>query len=179
MGMPMNIHQIQMLYDKQQDRILLRVSTRDQAEFRFWLTRRFVKRLWELLLKLLEQDGAFRSSSLEARRALLGMQHETFIGAGDFSQAYEDGTRQLPLGPEPVLLTTARGKAGAGGARVLSLHPARGQGIDIALNSKLLHMIVKLLRDAVARSDWDIRITLMSDGDPLMAASSTASRTLN
>jgi hypothetical protein len=80
----MNIHQIQMLYDKQQDRVLLRVSTRDQTEFRFWLTRRFVKRLWGLLLKMLERDETFRSLSVEARRALLGMQHETFIGEGTF-----------------------------------------------------------------------------------------------
>ena len=175
----MNIHQFQMLYDKQQDRILLRVSTRDRAEFRFWLTRRFVKRLWGLLQKLLEQDEAFRSLGLEARRALLGMQHETFIEEGDFSHGYEDGARQLPLGPEPVLLTTARGKAGAKGARILSLHPTQGQGIDIALNSKLLHMIVKLLRDAVARSDWDVKITLMSDSNSFVAASPATSRTLN
>jgi hypothetical protein len=175
----MNIHQIQMLYDKQQDRVLLRVSTRDQTEFRFWLTRRFVKRLWGLLLKMLEQDEAFRSLSVEARHALLGMQHETFIGEGDFSQTYEDGARQLPLGPEPVLLTTARGKAGAKGAQILSLHPTQGQGIDIALNSKLLHMIAKLLRDAVSRSDWDIRITLMPNAERFTAASPATSRTLN
>lgn len=175
----MNIHQIQMLYDKQQDRILLRVSTRDHAEFRFWLTRRFVKRLWGLLLKMLEQDEAFRSLSLEGRRALLGMQHETSIGEGDFSQTYQDGARQLPFGPEPVLLTSAKGKTGAKGAQVLSLHPTLGQGIDIALNSKLLHMITKLLRDAVSRSDWDIRMTLMSDIEPFAAASPATSRTLN
>jgi hypothetical protein len=175
----MNIHQIQMLYDKQQDRILLRVSTRDEAEFRFWLTRRFVKRLWGLLLKMLEQDEAFRSLSLEARRALLGMQHETFVGEGDFSQAYESGARQLPFGPEPVLLTTARGKIGAQGAQILSLHPTQGQGIDIALKSKLLHLIVKLLSDAVSRSDWDIKITLMSGAELFSAASPATSRTLN
>ena len=175
----MNIHQIQMLYDKQQDRVLLRVSTRDENEFRFWLTRRFVKRLWGLLLKMLEQDEAFRSLSLEARRALLGMQHETFIGEGDFSQVYEDGARQLPFGREPVLLTTARGKAGAKGAQILSLHPTAGQGIDIALNSKLLHMVAKLLRDAVSRSDWDIKITLMSGAEQFTAMSPATSRTLN
>lgn len=175
----MNIHQIQMLYDKQQDRVLLRVSTRDQTEFRFWLTRRFVKRLWGLLLKMLEQDETFRALSVEARRALLGMQHETFIGEGNFSQAYEAGARQLPLGPEPVLLTTARGKAGAKGAQILSLHPALGQGIDIALNSKLLHMMVKLLHDAVSRSDWDVRIALFSNAEQFAVASPATSRTLN
>jgi len=175
----MNIHQIQMAYDKEQDRILLRLSTRERTEFRFWLTRRYVKRLWGLLIRMLEQDESFRRLSDEARRALLGMQHEASIVDGDFSKSYEDGARQLPLGPEPVILTTARGKGDAKGGQVLSLHPTRGQGIDIALNNKLLHMVVKLLRDAVSHSDWDVRIALYSSAEPLTAASPVASRTLN
>jgi hypothetical protein len=174
-----NIHQIQMAYDKEQDRILLRLSTRERTEFRFWLTRRYVKRLWGLLIRMLEQDESFRCLSEEARRALLGMQHEASIVDGDFSKGYEGGARQLPLGPEPVLLTTARGKADAKAGQVLSLHPTRGQGIDIALNKRLLHMIVKLLRDAVARSDWDIRVALFSDAGQFATTHPATSRTLN
>jgi len=175
----MNIHQIQMAYDPQQDRILLRLSTSDQAEFRFWLTRRFVKRLWGLLRQMLERDESFQKLSDEARQALLGMQHETFIDEGDFSKNFEDGSRQLPLGPEPVLLTAAKGKPGTRGARVLSLYPAQGQGIDIALDARLLHMICKLLRDAVSRSDWDVRITLLGGAGPVPAMVPATSRTLN
>lgn len=175
----MNIHQIQMAYDQQQDRILLRLSTREHTEFRFWLTRRFVKRLWGLLTKMLEQDESFRSLSEEARRALLGMQHETFVDEGDFSKAYEDSVRDMPLGPEPVLLTTAKGKVDGEGKQTLSLHPASGQGIDLGLNSKLLHMVVKLLRDAVARSDWDIKIALFGGTGQFAATDPATPRTLN
>jgi hypothetical protein len=175
----MNIHQIQMAYDQRQDRILLRLSTREHTEFRFWLTRRFVKRLWALLVKMLEQDAAFRSLSEEARRALLGMQHESFVEEGEFSKAYEDSARDTPLGAEPVLLTTAKGKVDGKGTQTLSLHPATGQGIDLGLNSKLLHMVVKLLRDAVSRSDWDIRIALYSGTGQLAGGEAAAPRTLN
>ena len=175
----MNIHQIQMAYDQHHDRILMRVSTNDEAEFRFWLTRRFVKRLWGLLRKMLEQDESCRELSAEARRALLGMQHETYVDEGNFGKAFKGGSQRLPLGAEPVLLTTAKGKAGAGGGQVLSLYPAKGPGIDIALNPRLLHMLGKLLRDAVARSDWDVRITLLSGGEPYSPATPAAPRTLN
>ena len=175
----MNIHQIQMAYDQRQDRILLRLSTREHTEFRFWLTRRFVKRLWALLLKMLEQDESFRTLSEAARRALLGMQHESFVEAGDFSKAYEDAARDMPLGPEPVLLATAKGKVDGKGTQTLSLHPAAGQGIDLGLNSKLLHMVVKLLRDAVSRSDWDIRIALSSGSGQPAAMDPATPRTLN
>ena len=36
------ISQIQMRYVPLEDRVLLRLNTSDQDEFRFWLTRRFV-----------------------------------------------------------------------------------------------------------------------------------------
>jgi hypothetical protein len=117
----MNIHQIQMTYHQQQDRIVMRLSTSDRAEFRFWLTRRFVKRFWELLRKMLEQDESIQELGDEARRAVVGMQHETFVDQGDFSKGFDDRSRRLPLGREPVLLTSAKGKAGAKGGRVLSL----------------------------------------------------------
>jgi hypothetical protein len=168
----MNIHQIQLAYNAQEDRILLRLSTNDRTEFRFWLTRRFVKRLWSLLRKMLEEDASFKELGEEARRAVLGMQHETFVEQGDFSKGFDNQSRQLPLGGDPVLLTTAKGKVNARGGRVLSLYPASGPGIDIALSARLLHMICKLLRDAVSRSDWDFRITLGAGSGQLSAATS-------
>src|SRR5262245_38468956 len=48
----MTIHQMQIRPDEQEDRLLLRLSTTDAAEFRFWLTRSFVKKLWGMLIKM-------------------------------------------------------------------------------------------------------------------------------
>jgi hypothetical protein len=175
----MNIHQIQMAYDQRHDRILMRLSTRERTEFRFWLTRRFVKRFGDLLWKMLERDESFRSLSADARRALLGMQHEAIVDEGDFSQAYAEQPRQLPLGSEPVLLATAKGGIRAGGGQTLSLRPVTGQGIDMRLDSKLLHLLVKILRDAVSRSDWDISIVPLAGGAHSAPASPTSPRTLN
>ena len=100
----------------------------------------------------------------------------TYVEQGNFSKAFEGGSQNLPLGVEPVLLTSAKGRPGARGAQVLSLYPPKGKGIDIALNAKLLHMLSKLLRDAVSRSDWDFRISLLPGGAGL---SPVPSRTLN
>jgi hypothetical protein len=41
----MNIHQLSVNHDERQDRLLLRLNTQDQQEFRFWLTRRMTLRL--------------------------------------------------------------------------------------------------------------------------------------
>jgi hypothetical protein len=39
----MRLHQIRIDYHQEQDRLLLRISTNEGSELRFWLTRRFVK----------------------------------------------------------------------------------------------------------------------------------------
>jgi hypothetical protein len=81
----MRIHRIQIGSDEQEDRLLLRVSTTDGCEYRFWLTQ---------------------------------------------------------------------------GLQVLSLYPRQGQGLDMTLDTRLLHILAKLLRDAVGRTDWDIHLAL-------------------
>jgi hypothetical protein len=53
----MTIHQMQIRPDEQEDRLMLRLSTTEGAEFRFWLTRTFVKKLWGMLLKTVEWDA--------------------------------------------------------------------------------------------------------------------------
>ncbi len=90
----MQIHQIQIRHDETEDRLLLRLSTSDNHEFRFWLTRRFVKRLWAMLVQM------------------------------------------------------------------LSLHPRQGPGIDMTLDTRLLHIFSRLLRQAVAKTDWEMNLGL-------------------
>ena len=159
----MQMRQIQVRYDKLQDRVLLRLSTTDDCELRFWLTRRFVKRLWGLLVKLLEQDKAVRQQIDEdTRRTVLGIQHDGFVQQGDFSKDFEERPYHLPLGKEPVLLAKGEGKQLDDGTYVLGLHAQRGERIDIALDMRLLHLVSKLLADAVAHADWDVKLVMYS-----------------
>jgi len=155
------IHQIQIRHDENEDRLLLRLSTTDHREFRFWLTRRFVKRLWAMLLQMLEWDQAVQQQvDPETRRTVLDIQHEGYAQQANYSQKFEEVPRQLPLGDAPALLATAKGKKGESGAQMLSLHPRQGQGIDMTLDTRLLHVFSRLLREAVAKTDWDIQLAL-------------------
>ncbi len=160
----MNIHQIQMAYDKQQDRILLRVSTSERAEFKFWVTRRYVKLLWTILIKMLERDPvAAVHADEKVRRTMMGFQHADAVRAGDFAKQYEETASALPLGTDPVLLSRITAKQNAGAQQFLCMHPEQGQGIDIAVNAELLHMISKLVVDAVAQSGWDLKLAIDPD----------------
>ena len=157
----MSIHQIQVRYDETQDRILLRLSTTEGSEFRFWLTRRFVKQLWGILVQMLEWDQAVeRQTDLQARRTVLDIQHEGYAQQANYSKKFEEIPRTMPFGEAPVVLARAQGKRRDASTQVLSLHPQQGQGIDMTLDTKLLHIFSRLLREAVAKADWDINLFL-------------------
>jgi len=161
----MGIHQIQIRYDESEDRLLLRLSTTDNSEFRFWLTRRFTKRLWGMLVQMLEWDHAVKQQiHPEMRRTVLDIRQEGYSRQMNYSKSFDEPTpeapRKLPLGEAPVLLAKARGKQGEKNLQVLSLHPVRGQGIDINLDNRLLHIFVRLLREQVAKTDWDVKLDL-------------------
>lgn len=171
----MHIHQIQIRHDETEDRLLLRLSTTGNQEFRFWLTRRFVKRLWAMLVQMLEWEDAVRQQlDPSARRAVLDIQHEGYAQQANYAKKFEEAPRELPLGEAPALLAKAKGKKGHSGMQLLSLHPQQGQGIDLTLDTRLLHVFSRLLRQAVAKTDWDISLGLHrrqeSSEPPLEAA---------
>lgn len=176
----MSIRQIQARYDELQDRVLLRLSTSDDTEFVFWFTRRFTRRFWGFLLKTLEQDEPVRQQSdTEARKAVLAMRHENFVQQGNFSKPFEEKTYQRPLGPEPMLVVRADYTPGAKpGTFTLSLRPQQGQGVDLGLTAPLLHSICKLLLDAAAQSDWDLKLVMPSAMFQPFADENPAPRTL-
>jgi len=155
------------------------ISTDDGVELRMWLTRRYVKLLWPLLVKLAE-DASPRirtQANPEARKALLGIEHEQAVSKADFSKAYEKKSRSVPLGEDPLLLGRIQTGHDRKGRPVLALHPATGQGITLTLDSVLLHSVCRLLQAAVKKSGWDMDLQL--PGPEIAAAEPRAGRTIN
>jgi len=176
----MAIHQIQFAYNEQQDRVLMRVSTSGGEEFRFWLTRRFTRRLWGLLVKLLELDRPVRQQvDLDAKRTVLGIRHEGFAQQGNFSAPFEERDYRRPLGEEPLLLARAEGSQRGDGNYLLRLHPQPGQGIDMVLDTQLLHLFSRLLNQVVAKTDWDVKLDLYPPQEQALPEVQTQPRKLN
>ncbi|MBU3547456.1 hypothetical protein [Polynucleobacter sp. MWH-Jannik1A5] len=102
----MTIKQINATYLVNEDRILFRFNTQDQAEYRLWFTRRVTLFLLaassHLLSKKLEQEH-----SAEAAKALNKFENEAFLEAAKTANAgqntYESGT-QFPIGFDPLLV---------------------------------------------------------------------------
>lgn len=153
----MNIHQIQCLYQPLEDRILLRIMVTDRSEFRCWLTRRYVKLLWQVMLKLLERDPSTTTLPNEnTRRAMIDFQHENMVRTGQFAKPFEEGAVALAvadakrLAVAPELATMAEsGLPGVEASGWTALcAPA---GVPQPVISLLHRELVKALNDRVIR----------------------------
>jgi len=173
------LQQLKIDYSAEQDRLLMLIAASDGVELRLWLTRRYVKLLWPLLVKLAEEASPRirTQASLEARKALLGIEHEQAVSKADFSKAYEKQSRSTPLGAEPLLLGRIQTGHDRKGRPVLALHPATGQGVTLTLDSVLLHSVCRLLQASVKKSGWDMELAL--PGPDVAANEERARRTLN
>ena len=175
----MKLHQLKIDFHAEQDRLLMLVSTDDGAEVRMWLTRRFVKLLWPLLVKLAEDANPRITvqANPDARKALLGIEHQKAVQKADFSKPFTQEARSTPLGEEPLLLARIQTGKDPRGLRVVSMHPSSGQGLTLTLDEVLLHSVCRLLQAAVSKSQWDIELKLPGVGqEPAEAAEP---RTLN
>lgn len=176
----MRLHQLKIDYDAVQDRMLMLISTTDGVEVRGWLTRRFVRLLWPLLVKLAEESSPrIRTQpNPEARQALLGLEHEQAVAKADFSKPYAaTPAPSKPLGDEPLLLARIRTGRDKDGHPLVALHPVEGQGLTLTLDPVLLHSVCRLLQSAVEKSDWNIELKL--PGLAPQPAAERNGRTLN
>ena len=164
----MRLHQLKVEYRPDEDRLLMRLATDTGAEVLLWLTRRCVARLWPVLLNMAQATPEVQlQHNAEARKALLGFQHEKAIRKANFSKPYEEAERERPLGADPLLVARIQPRRDQQGRNVLGLLPAAGQGVHITLDENLLHGLMKLLQNAVQKSEWNLDLALPSGMTPV------------
>ena len=176
----MRLHQLKIDFVAEQDRLLMLIAASEKVEVRMWLTRRFVKLLWPLLVKLAEEASPRirTQANPEARKALLGLEHEHAVSKADFSKPYDAASLATPLGSTPILLARIQTGHDRSGQPVVALHPSDGQGVTLTFDSVLLHSLCRLLQAAVKKSDWDMELKLPGT-EPQDEPGERAVRTLN
>ncbi len=157
--------------------MLLRVRSSDDAEFRFAITRRYLVLLWPMLMKMADAFSARKSADPLTRNTLAELAHGDAVNKADFASAYRDGLT-FPLGEEAILLARISIVAGTGSTQTLSLLPQNGQGINLELDEKLVHVLARLLQEAANAAEWglDLRIT---PGSTAVAGDTPAPRMLH
>ena len=157
MSKPPQLEQFSASYDAAQDRLLLRIRSSDDAEFRFWITRRYLALLWPLLMKMAEDFSARKTTDPLTRNTLAELAHGDAVNKADFGSAYRDGS-SYPLGEEPILLGRVTVKSLQGNTQTLTLLPQEGQGINLDLDEKLVHVVARLLQQAAVAAEWALNL---------------------
>ena len=161
----MNIHQVNVSYVGEQDRVLLRINSVGGDEFRIWLTRRMCLQLLPVLDKSSQSQLQAQlpppnpSAPLPQQREQLlqNFQKEAAAYGGDYKTPYKDQPAALPLGEEPLLVTELNltplkdGKLQMG---LLERLPQRKRDMQMAMDLTLTQGLLRLLHQAIASSDW-------------------------
>ena len=180
----MQIHQLNLKFDAEQDRLLVRINTSTQIELRLWLTRRLTVGVLPMLRRLVTrqlekgdsaatQDDAASSttSAASARvREFLGeIKRETVLRNSDFSTPYKEPEVAPTTDDSGALLVTEvaitplpnghlrvkfTGKAGGSTSR---------RDVQIDLDGNLMHGFLHLLEKAYINSRWAAMTVAQAD----------------
>ena len=161
------LHQMTMGFSAEDDRLLLRLSTRDRTEYQLWLTRRFVKVLWGALIQILEKGPA---ASPQAKGPVMAAEHMEAVRAAELSRKHDEDTNKAT--PEPELVTGGTVKAVAGGLTRLVFNTKGGLTYTFTLNKKFLHLLLHLTATCSAQAEWDLE-TAVGSGNVVLPADPT------
>ncbi len=163
-----------------EDRLLLKMNASGEATMRFWLTRRFLALFWKGLTDELRKTVA-EAKSPAARDFLLDMAETRLTAKADFATAFEDraavrAPRQAAQAasapppaaapaasapasnalPPPRLLWGFNIKRQADARTTIVLIATDNARIDIALADDGLFGLMRILRDAAAKAEWEL-----------------------
>jgi len=143
----MQVRQLQIAHDALQDRLVLRVATQADEEFRVWLTRRFLRELWPHLAKLL---GQTRSN------VPLAADVDAIPAPPSFEQAFQDDKATYPLGSNPLLTSEIKIDSLADGSFHLTFREGRERSFELGLTPDLLQALCSMLRAAADQAQWGL-----------------------
>ena len=165
----MSLHQLNLGFDARQDRLLLRVSTTDAREFRFWLTRRMVQRAWPQLVKVMQaaptpapEPTAGKPPRAQAAEHKLPLEfrHAAAVQQADFATPYAQQPLQSALPGEPLLVSRLSLKPLPDGRSELVLADETGPSVTLTVDAPVLHGLVKLVQDTARAADWQLSLEL-------------------
>ena len=159
----MQIHQLSVSHDETQDRLLVRLNTQAAHEFRFWLTRRMVLRLLpaldQTLTRLEAAQPGVAASNQNAQQILADIKRDTFLKNADFKTPYAANAEQLPMGPDPLLVTDVQLTLNAHGNLEVVFQQKMGEGVQschLNLQAQLVHGLIHLLKETLLKATWEM-----------------------
>ena len=150
-----SLQQLNIQFDPIQDRLTLRILSGDNSEIRVWLTRRFTK----LLLGVLDSVSSPEIDPVTTPHAeeMKDFHREAALEGSNFEDDYrEESVSAYPLGESPVLVSRIDYRKNESGTVALTLGVEGGQNININLDTKLMHAMVKILQQGATLAEWEL-----------------------
>lgn len=167
----MTLSQLNANHIRSEDRLLLRISTSQDEEYRLWLTRLVTGELIaDCSERLLQSLAPGLPPAVAA--ALSGFRQDAMQGtlqAGGFQPA-----RRLPLGTEPQLVTSCAIER-SGGQYTLKLLLPQGRELGLPLGEGQLRKLLLLLDRIQQQAGWGLAAAAAAPA----AAPEAGSRTLH
>ena len=163
----MNIHQMQLSYQMEHDRLLVRLNTHSGEELRLWLTRRMVLNLFPHMIEAsialdasLAQDASHDGANA---KALHQFRKQESLQQADFQTPFSTDGSVLPMGSEPLLATTVHVTPREGGALHLAFEEnlpgaSSKRRFEVVLAQPLLHGFMHLLESTLKQANWGIAL---------------------
>lgn len=142
------LHQMNVTYARKEDRLMLRVTTKNGEEYRLWLTRRYTALLLKILQKRMDQYGGAPTlaSAQETRK---------MFKQGATEKKFEaEKSVNLPLGEEGILAFRINSDVTRNGTLALQLLPDKGEGVTLNLSKSLLYMFYNMISQGTAQAEW-------------------------
>lgn len=172
----MNIHQMQISYSSQEDRLIMGINSKNNEEMRLFLTRRIVVSFWNILKQTIDhsltrqpvlndkpQPTPVKSSTkLEKQSAHQKMQqqiqHQNIINNSDYDTPFTAGNK-FPIGETPILVEKITINAYENDNITLIFTNAAKKEVNLSLNLQLLHNISDLLIKVMPNTGWGIELS--------------------
>lgn len=179
----MSIHQVSVAYQADQDRLLVRLRTREDQLFELWLTRRLMIRLWQPLQNTasaaaLESLSSGATVMPEAREMMAQTLREKSQRSADFRSPFEESTRERPLGEAPMLVEGVDLKRQANRQVDMTLRDSQQRSITLNLGPELLSNVLTLIERALEKSEWGL-IPVKPQASPPAGQAPAPPRVLN
>ncbi len=187
----MNIHQFQMRYVPEEDRVLFSILTTGETEFQLLLTRRFVKLATTVLqqlfvlepsmtaeinlfdLEALKQTTLADQSAPKSSLQPLSLPDPTLENREDASfsdfteQPQSAGNEDNYFGDDPVLIKQLKVIQSRQGTPILSFIGMNEMQLDINIGFDMVHSLYQLIVDTAEYAQWDIGIDAEGEIIPL------------
>lgn len=170
------IEQINLGFNDQEDRLLLKLGLIDKTEIAVWISRRICKTMWGLLQGAqvtllpsatnLSPPAITPDSKTEVMESFAReVAEQKAIEHMDFKSEYT--TNRQTLTDEPMLAIQCIVISEENQLPNLELQCKNGQAVKIALSNELVHAMTNMMQLATREAGWDL--TMTADKNPIVS----------